>query len=97
MWWEVPKTGLMLLFAWLAVRTAWLDWTLPPDIDGTPLMSFLVYGLWPASLLVIWVVVGDLRKLHDARGTHRALAIVRVIVGLTALGALFVQVVAWAL
>jgi len=95
MWWQLLRTGLIGVYAYLVVGTVWQDFTMPPDIDGTPLMSATVFFFWPTSILVIWSLVNDLRSLRADLVQHPALRWVRVVLAVLALSALVVQVAAW--
>lgn len=95
MWWQLLRTGLIGVYAYLVIDTVWQDFTMPRDVDGTLMMSAIVFFLWPVSILMLWSLVNDLRSLRAGLAQHPGLRWVRVVLVVLALSALVVQVAAW--
>lgn len=95
MLWQVTRTVLVGAYAYLVLFTVWQDLTRAPETDGTPLMSAVVYFLWPVSILVVWGLVNDVRALRSDSADYPALRWARAILSAFALGALILQVATW--
>jgi TRAP-type C4-dicarboxylate transport system permease small subunit len=83
---------VVVLFAWIAVRSAWLDMTLSPGADGTPLQSLVYFVLLPLSLGVLFAAIRDVRRLREqSRDVLGWLTLLAEVIGLTALGVLLLS------
>lgn len=97
MLWQMTRTVLVGAYGYLVLFTVWQDLTRTPEMDGTPLMSALVYFLWPVSILVIWGLVNDVRTLRSDSADYPALRWSRAILSGLAVSALILQFATWRL